>query len=573
MATQPRKFHLSTIELATDVSTPQVRTPGTICLTRNQDTFSLSWAPLDGSPSQRVAAVFQSLSLPTGDDWSPGKPFLCDCRLISLIEFSEDPLSISITRSDHTEVRRFQLPNTEFISLAMMVEQLLVNGIAVPGTKSEYCVEFYSQCHRGVYTYTPPHIQLSIKEFTSLSDFWSDVHSFFERLLIHLDASDTLPRDQDFPLATAARAAHKRLMRTVEAYVDGLPQYERVTSVDGLFDSDGRVSDKQFKERLYHSGADKSVMPTILPFVVGMFDLDSTTEQREALEKELDEEFQLIRGQVRAMCPHQTEHNKRVHSTYRVIVHDVTRTDRHMAAFKNLQTIGPVMLTEFLKMYSIYNPPLGYLQGMNDLFVPIITAYVPNWRDDGTPIDENGNERDLEPLMPKLFWCFEAMLKNTDQLSLLANVTEHCKLQALRVHQIMTRVLPIGAIWMRRRGLQELLWCYSDFVLMFKRTYQDVWQVWLKFNCSPRPSQWLTYFMAAIILCSLDQLTLLPDVAITAMMDSFPKILDGLDVNKIGKVALWLFNEARLPENVVEDPGKIETAFSFFETGWSTKCD
>ena len=573
MATS-QKFHLSTIEMATDVSTSQVRTPGTLCLTRNQETFYLSWSALDGSPTQRVAAVFQSLSLPTDNNWTPGRPFICDCRSVGLIQFCENPLSISVTRTDQPETRRFQIPESEFISMAMMVEQLLVNGIAVPGTKEEFCVEFYAQCHRGVYTYTPPHIQLAIREFTSLSDFWSDVHAFFERLIIHLDASDTLPRDQEFPLATAARAAHERLMRTVDAYVDSLPQYQRVLSLDEIFDADGRVKDeKEFKERLYHAGADPAIMPAILPLVCGLYELKSTAKEREKLEAELTEEFNLLRGQVRAMSNEQIDHNKKVKDTYRVIVQDVTRTDRHMPAFKNMQTVAPVMLTEFLKMYSIFNPPLGYLQGMNDLFVPIIMAYVPNWKDDGTPVDDNGNQIDLEPLMPKLFWCFEAMLRNTDQLSLLAKVTEHCQRQALKVHQIMTRVSPIGAIWMRRRGLKELLWCYSDFVLMFKRTYQDVWSVWLKFNCSPRPSQWLTYFMAAIILCCFDKLTLLPDVQITAMMDSFPKILDTLDVGKIGKVALWLFDAARLPANETEDPGKIETSFSFFETGWSSKCD
>ena len=53
----------------------------------------------------------------------------------------------------------------------------------------------------------------------------------------------------------------------------------------------------------------------------------------------------------------------------------------------------------------------------------------------------------------------------------------------------------------------------------------------------------------------------------------FQAILDTLDVGKIGKVALWLFDAARLPANETEDPGKIETSFSFFETGWSSKCD
>ena len=49
------------------------------------------------------------------------------------------------------------------------------------------------------------------------------------------------------------------------------------------------------------------------------------------------------------------------------------------------------MITNLLKSYSVFNPPLGYLQGMNDLFVPILLAYLPNWSEEGIPLDDNGN--------------------------------------------------------------------------------------------------------------------------------------------------------------------------------------
>jgi hypothetical protein len=38
-------------------------------------------------------------------------------------------------------------------------------------------------------------------------------------------------------------------------------------------------------------------------------------------------------------------------------------------------------------MYAIYNPPIGYLQGMNDLFVPLILTFISGWSEDGEPID------------------------------------------------------------------------------------------------------------------------------------------------------------------------------------------
>jgi hypothetical protein len=91
------------------------------------------------------------------------------------------------------------------------------------------------------------------------------------------------------------------------------------------------------------------------------------------------------------------------------------------------------MLTKLLHTFTLFNPPFGYLQGMNDLFVPIILAIVGNRTEEGEPVD-------LALLMGNIFWYFEAMLKNTGQL-------------------LISSVSPLAAIWMCRRGLRDLLWC------------------------------------------------------------------------------------------------------------------
>jgi hypothetical protein len=263
----------------------------------------------------------------------------------------------------------------------------------------------------------------------------------------------------------------------------------------------------------------------------------------------------------------QLQSNKRLADAYRVIAHDVTRTDRHLPAFRNHSGASGAMLTTLLQTFAVYNPPLGYLQGMNDLFVPIIMTLVPDWNENGEPTDGEGNTIDIAPLMPQIFWCFEAMLRNTGHGDMLANVTKQCQKQAARVHQLIESVSPLAAIWMRRRALKDLLWCYSDFVLLFKRTYaNDIWPVWSKFNCAPIPKQWLTYFMAAILFGCFEQLTELPDVQITAMMDSFPRILNGMDPNRIGKVALWLHATAPLAVDSVDHEDNIPMKFDFFKT-------
>jgi hypothetical protein len=570
-----RRIQLSTIEEATDISSPTTKVLGAFCLTRLHDSFFFHWNPLDGTATQHVTAVFQASKISREDCWDPGRPFVFDCKDAQIFQIEENPLRMSLSRHSKPGIRKFEVPDDEFLSLAQLIEQLLINGISVPGTKHEFCVEIYRLCYRGVYAYTPPHIQLAVREFTNLDDFWKDVHHFFESLIIHLDASDTLPRDQDFPLSTAARACHGRVLRKFDEFVAQLPTFERITAdcYDNLFDTEGRIKNpSEFRLRLYHGGVDPSIRAQILPFAVGLYPLNSTSAERIALDNELKAEFATLLSQTNNMLPTQRQSNRRLNDGYRVIAHDVTRTDRHLNAFKSPETAGGKMLTKLLQTFAVFNPPLGYLQGMNDLFVPIILAMIQNWTDEGEPVDESGEPIDVAPLMPLIFWSFEAMLRNTGHLHMLANVTEDCPKQAIRVHQLISAVSPLAAIWIRRRGLKDLLWCYSDFVLLFKRTYaDDVWPVWLKFNCAPVPTHWLSYFVAAILIGCFDRLTELPDVQITAMMDSFPRLLSELSTDRIGKIALWLHATAPLPEEIQTSNEDVDTSLDFFEPQWLQK--
>jgi hypothetical protein len=360
-------------------------------------------------------------------------------------------------------------------------------------------------------------------------------------------------------------------MRGLDRFVESLSPVDPITDFETLFDDSGKIREPQlFRERLYHNRVDSRLRGKLLPFAVGLYDLDSTSAERARLDEELNNEFAIHREQVNRMTKNQLQNNKRLADAYRVIAHDVTRTDRQLLAFRNHTGAGGTMLTTFLQTFAVYNPPLGYLQGMNDLFVPIIMTLVPDWSENGDPTDHEGNAIDIVPLMPHIFWCFDAMLRNTGHSEMLANVTEHCPKQAARVHQLIAAVSPLAAIWMRRCGLKDLLWCYSDFVLLFKRTYaHDVWPVWFKFNCAPVPKQWLAYFMAAILIGCFEQLTELRDVQITAMMDSFPRILNDMDPDRIGKIALWLYATAPLPVDSGEHEDNLPTEFDFFETKWS----
>lgn len=573
------RFLLSTIEKAIDISLPNAHIPGTLCLFRLKDYFYIQWRQHENKPNQYIAAIFDSLNSTTEDNWNPSSPFVFNCSNASFIEFRSDPFQLLIYRNDITEPsdpRKFMIPETDYASVIDFVQKLLSNGIAVIGTEYKYCLQFYRYCHHRVFAFTPPHIQLRVLDFNNIESFWDGVNNYYEQLIIQIDKCNTLPKDNEFPLATAARAAHSRLMKKIDDFISTIPSYQMITESEysSLFNDNGSIKDPElFKNRLYHEGAEISLLPKILPFVFGLYPLDSTTDERQQIDKRISDDTESLMKQVEIKQQQQTAHSKRITEIFRVITNDVLRTDRHLNVFKNPKGIGSDILTKFLKMFSILFPPLGYLQGMNDLFVPLILSYIPYWSEDSTPVDKDGNPIDYKPFLPKIFWCFEAMMHHTNHLEMLSHVTDCCQQQAIVVHQLLEKVCPIAAIWMRKNGLQGLLWCYSDFVLLFKRTFTDVWPTWLQFNCSPNPTRWLSIFMCSILIAGLDQLTILPNVQINSMMDAYPKILSSISLKKISQIALWLISVAPLEPIVEKKENDIPTKFMFFKTGWSQKSD
>lgn len=141
------------------------------------------------------------------------------------------------------------------------------------------------------------------------------------------------------------------------------------------------------------------------------------------------------------------------------------------------------------------------------------------------------------------------MLRRINHLDFLQNVTELCQRQARLILKTVGEVSPVAAIWFRKHSLNEMLWFYSDFVLLFKRSFGDqIWTAWFQLNCSLHPSNWLSYFSVAIVLSLFSDLCQLEDVMIPTIMDKFPKLMVKLDFKKVGYLAEWLYLNKKIEE-------------------------
>jgi hypothetical protein len=363
-------------------------------------------------------------------------------------------------------------------------------------------------------------------------------------------------------------------MEKVYAFVRTFPVHEQITAAewDSLFDAQGRLKDAEsFFTRICHAGVEDKIRKAALPFVFGVYPADSTAADRAALIARKRTEYALLVAQAATVRSHQLTHHRQFNRSFSVIDKDVCRTDRSHDAFRATEVVGMTILTELLRAYAFYDATTGYLQGMNDLFVPIILTYLPFWDPDtGRPIDDPGTKNvvDHAPEVPIIFWNFVGMIRRTNHHLLLASVTEQCLGTARVIVQIVEDVSPVVAVWWRRNGLAELIWMYEDFILLFKRKSRDIWGIWLQLACAPAPTNWLSYFVAAIILETFPSYCSLPEISSALMMDVFPPIISQIAPSHIGKIALWLYQKHPLPEPQQQPNPYAGTRFDFFQPQW-----
>jgi hypothetical protein len=508
---------------------------GVFSLIQFDQFFQLHWVAIKGSP---ITAIFQSSHDYSKDDWTFAGEFCIYSRDVQFLALSEDPLAFTLTRPEKMS-RTFCLNEIRFCELVNFFEILSLKGLAVPTMIAPYTLEFFGHARVRTYPYVPPTIQLSLPRFETLDSFWAALITMVEEFMVYLASEALIPRDYTYPLGSLSRACHLRRLESIEKLLPGDHLAPiGVAEWPNLFDAEGRLKDpEQFNNRLYYEGIDPSLLRKALPFILQMYPLDSTENERQELAREMVQEYKTIENQWKSFSAEQLASCKRRASAFRVIKHDVMRTDRQETAFKKLESIGLVIVQRVLTTYCLFNPAIGYLQGMNDLLVPILLAYFPHWDDDSRPIDETGELiTNWEDYVPEIFWAYERLLHRTDHLPLLQDVTNHAKHISAQVELILQRLSPLVRAWMQRHGLMELHWYYSNFILMYKRSIPDIWPVWIQLLSSPEPDNWLSYLSGAVFLLVFDKLASEVDSSLTAIMDHLPGMIQCLAPRRLARV-------------------------------------
>ena len=518
----------------------------------SSDVYFIAWTPEDD----------WSCSFDYSDTWEFESPFKVPLEVLDNITFKEKPLSFVLTRRDRPESRVFVLEDGKLFILAHLIEQLILNGLVLHSNKHTHSLQF---ARLTTQPFVRPMIELQSLDCQSLPDFWKHVTSTIDTMIVYLDERGLLTKSAESVMKTAAIVSQRMVMEKIDSFFKEYAEHEKVDLArwNGAFDTDGKITDENLFTNIYHAGIDTEILSEAIPFMVGLFDKSSSAKERKDLLDQLTVEFKIYEQQLDSLLENQIKRNRMLMFPFRVISHDIARVDRSIPGFGDPQALGNIWSAKLLKMYCLYNPSVTYHQGMNDLLQPLFLVFFRSF-----DFDNPERNPDPEPLLVKTFWCFDSMLRQTNRFDILANTQDECKNMARQILSILNQVTPAFVAWLKITGLSKLMWMYSDFVVLYKRTFKDIWKMWTQFNCSPEPSQWIAYFSAAILLLGFCHIVETPDSAMSVLMETFPRCIQTVDRDLVARTALWLYMTAKIEQHSTVELENYKECATDFEIGF-----
>ncbi|XP_058708407.1 TBC1 domain family member 16 isoform X3 [Poecile atricapillus] len=213
----------------------------------------------------------------------------------------------------------------------------------------------------------------------------------------------------------------------------------------------GQVEEEyKLRKAIFFGGIDISIRGEVWPFLLHYYSYESTSEEREALRLQKRKEYFEIQEKRLSMAPdEQKDFWRQVQFT---VDKDVVRTDRSNQFFRGEDNPNVETMRRILLNYAVFNPTIGYSQGMSDLVAPLLAEVL----------DESDT-----------FWCFVGLMQNTifissprdeDMEKQLLYLRELLRLMHPRFHQHLSAL--------GEDGLQ-MLFCHRWILLCFKREFPE----------------------------------------------------------------------------------------------------
>ncbi|XP_030361815.1 TBC1 domain family member 16 isoform X3 [Strigops habroptila] len=213
----------------------------------------------------------------------------------------------------------------------------------------------------------------------------------------------------------------------------------------------GQVEEEyKLQKAIFFGGIDISIRGEVWPFLLHYYSYESTSEEREALRLQKRKEYSEIQEKRLSMtAEEQKDFWRKVQFT---VDKDVVRTDRSNQFFRGENNPNVETMRRILLNYAVFNPTIGYSQGMSDLVAPLLAEVL----------DESDT-----------FWCFVGLMQNTIFIS--SPRDEDMEKQLMYLRELLRLMHPRFYQHLSSLGEDglQMLFCHRWILLCFKREFPD----------------------------------------------------------------------------------------------------
>ena len=306
---------------------------------------------------------------------------------------------------------------------------------------------------------------------------------------------------------------------------------------------------ESLKSEIFKNGLDDELISFVLPHLLEMYPPSSTYRDREIINLRLKQEYEVYKQQALNISEYQISNNHKI--SYFTIKQDINRTDRTNPIFVDFNKPGLQLLMRLLTAYATYNPEIGYIQGMNDLMVPIFFLFI-SFDDESMPIcDVNEHEY-------MVFWCFHYFLSKLDHLSFLKAFLPQWKIISSEVLSLLQRAFPVVYLWAMSYDQSELVWLIGESIILFKRSFSSIWKIWIALITFPDPSISLVYFICSIFLLFFPKILCYDDYSTSTLTLKLPELFSSLHYYAIRNMMDYLYRNYPINKMIHDDSHNVE---------------
>ncbi|NWU70207.1 TBC16 protein, partial [Pterocles burchelli] len=213
----------------------------------------------------------------------------------------------------------------------------------------------------------------------------------------------------------------------------------------------GQVEEEyKLQKAIFFGGIDVAIRGEVWPFLLHYYSYGSTSAEREALRLQKRKEYFQIQEKRLSMSPdEEKDFWRKVQFT---VDKDVVRTDRSNQFFRGENNPNVETMRRILLNYAVFNPTIGYSQGMSDLVAPLLAEVL----------DESDT-----------FWCFVGLMQNTIFIS--SPRDEDMEKQLMYLRELLRLMHPRFYQHLSSLGEDglQMLFCHRWILLCFKREFPD----------------------------------------------------------------------------------------------------